>query len=77
MKINVLVFGQIAEITGESNFSFSDINDTEEFMVRLINKYPQLQSLQFAVAVNKKIINQNTSLKNSDTVALLPPFSGG
>lgn len=77
MEINILVFGQIAEMTGESSFAFSDVEDTDELILQLKDDYPQLQSLEFSIAVNKKIIRKNTALKNNDTVAILPPFSGG
>lgn len=77
MKINVLVFGQIAEIIHQKEFAFTNVKDTGELVAQLNKKYPQLQSLEYAVAVNKKVIHKKTSLKNSDTVALLPPYSGG
>lgn len=77
MKINVLVFGQIAAIISQKEFAFQDVKDTNELVAQLNKKYPQLQSFEYALAVNKKMIHKNTSLKNSDTVALLPPYSGG
>ena len=77
MEINVLVFGQITDITGKGSLKFSDVKDTDELILQLKNKYPQLQPLEYSIAVNKKMIHDNTLLKNNDTVAILPPFSGG
>lgn len=77
MEINILAFGQIAEITGQLSWKLSDINDTDNLTEELLKKYSQLSSVKFSIAVNKVMIQSNTELKDNDTVALLPPFSGG
>lgn len=77
METNVLVFGQITDITGENHIKISGVADTNGVIHLLHKNYPQLQSLEYSIAVNKKIIRENTPLKNNDTVAILPPFSGG
>ena len=77
MKIQVLAFGQIAEITGKSEWAVADVADTNMLLEVLIKSFPLLQGVKFAIAVNKNIINENTGLNNRDEVALLPPFSGG
>jgi sulfur-carrier protein len=33
--------------------------------------------IKYSIAVNKQVIQNNTTLNPDDTVALLPPFSGG
>lgn len=77
MIVNVLAFGQIADITGEDSLNFSDVADTNTLMNLLGNKYSALRGMEYSIAVNKKIVRENTILQNEDTVALLPPFSGG
>lgn len=77
MKVNILAFGQVAEITGKNSWSFSDVRSTAEFTEKLLGQYPDLKSVQYLIAVNKKIIHGESILQNDDTVALLPPFSGG
>ncbi|HRP31369.1 MAG TPA: MoaD/ThiS family protein [Agriterribacter sp.] len=77
MDISVLTFGQIADITGGGSLTISNINDTDELMRQLNVLFPPMQSLRYSIAVNQKIIRENTTLKKADTVALLPPFSGG
>lgn len=77
MKINILAFGQVAEITGKNSWTFPDIKSTAEFTEKLLREYPDLKSVQYLIAVNKKIIQGDSKLHNGDTVALLPPFSGG
>ncbi|MBV6479181.1 MAG: hypothetical protein HGGPFJEG_01942 [Ignavibacteria bacterium] len=77
MEINILAFGQVAEITGKTNWSVPYVKDTGELRVLLEKSYPRLQSIEFAIAVNKKLISDNSELNDKDVVALLPPFSGG
>lgn len=77
MEINVLLFGKVADIIGKGNLNFSDASDTGEVIFLLKKNYPQLQSLGYSIAVNKKIIQENTQLNDNDNVAILPPFSGG
>jgi molybdopterin converting factor small subunit len=36
-----------------------------------------LLSINYSIAVNKKIIQENTQLHHEDTVAILLPVSGG
>jgi molybdopterin synthase sulfur carrier subunit len=76
MAIKLLTFGQITEITGQSESTVNAM-DSDALKAQLIMQFPGLKDLQFAIAVNKYVINENTGLKDGDTVALLPPFSGG
>ena len=77
MKINILVFGQLYDITKVSQLTIYEVNNTEQLTRKLIEQFPELSKLKFSIAVNKKIVQQNTILNNEDTVALLPAFSGG
>ena len=44
----------------------------------LKRKYPSLEDIQnFAVAVNEAYAEDDLGLKNGDTVAIIPPVSGG
>ncbi|MBS1633756.1 MAG: MoaD/ThiS family protein [Bacteroidetes bacterium] len=77
MEINLLVFGQIADITGEGSLKIPGVTSTAELNQFLLKKYPPLEFLEYSVAINQKIVQDNCVLQNNDTVALLPPFSGG
>lgn len=77
MEINVLLFGQIADITGCPAINLNDIEDTNALIQKLHLKYPALANSKYAVAVDKKIIQRNTILQHGVEVAILPPFSGG
>ena len=77
MKIKILVFGQLSEIINVSELALLAVNNTDEFNKKLFELYPKLNEIKFTMAVNKKIIHENTQLYHEDIVALLPPFSGG
>jgi molybdopterin converting factor small subunit len=77
MALNVIIFGQIADVTGTSNITIENISDTNHLVQHLTSLYPALSTAKYAIAVDKKIIKDNTALNNNSTIALLPPFSGG
>lgn len=75
MSIKVIAFGQIAEIT-EKEISIDAI-DTNSLRLELNAQFPQLEGKKYGIAVNKKLVNNNVMLNAGDTVALMPPYSGG
>jgi len=77
MTINVLFFGVAADITGKSKIEFTDVNDTDGLRKQLVEKYNTLEKSHFIFALNKQVVKENTKLSDGDTVAILPPFSGG
>ena len=77
MEIKILGFGQISDIFGKSGLVTSGQKNTEELIYELIKKFPELKNTKFSIALNNKIVNEKTDLKENDVVALLPPFSGG
>jgi len=77
MEINLLAFGQITEITGKSAWKMTGIKDTNELIKNLEEQFPALVKMKYSIAVNKKVIQGNTTIHEHDTIALLPPFSGG
>lgn len=77
MEINLLAFGQIAEITGKSTWKMTGIKDTNILIKKLEELFPVLVKTNYSIAVNKKVIQENTAITDKDTIALLPPFSGG
>lgn len=76
MPINIIIFGQLSEVLGES-LELQDIGDTDRLTVVLNEKYPELSGMKYMMAVDKKLVTENTLLANNNTVALLPAFSGG
>ena len=76
MKLEVLMFGRLADIAGNS-FIVNDVADTDRLISTLHKRYPVLAQTKYVIAVNKQVITSNTLLKEDSVVALLPPFSGG
>ncbi|WP_139958925.1 molybdopterin converting factor subunit 1 [Flavicella sediminum] len=80
MHVHVLLFGIIADLTGESKISLAiEANATVKNLKTLLKeKYPQLNSYNtYAVAVNESYALDDVLLKDSDTIAIIPPVSGG
>jgi molybdopterin synthase sulfur carrier subunit len=77
MQINILAFGQIADIAGKNSWKLENVDDTDSMKQKLEQLYPVLKEMKYLIAVDKTIIQTNTPLSSDVTVALLPPFSGG
>ena len=77
MKINILLFGQLVDITGTDTIMLENMIDSDALVNSLHQTYPALSHSKYLVAVDKTIIETNTLLTDNCTVALLPPFSGG
>jgi len=77
MKVKILLFGQLTDITGADTITLEGVVDTDSLAASLHGNYPGLINAKYVIAVDKKVISENTLLVNNSTVALLPPFSGG
>lgn len=75
--LTIKAFGVLAEKLPEAEFRFPYYKNTDELRAALYKSYPYLESLDFTLAVNKQIVQENTLLKDEEEIALLPPFSGG
>jgi molybdopterin converting factor small subunit len=76
MPVNIVVFGQLTDITG-SSLSLENVTDTDALLSQLNGLYPALAEKKYVIAVDKRVVSTNTALTDDATVALLPPFSGG
>lgn len=77
MKINILAFGQLAEVIGKTEWEMEDVKTTEQLRQTLETKHPEIKTHRYSIAINKNIVHENKTLNQGDVVALLPPFSGG
>ena len=77
MQIRIISFGHLTEIIGAAPLTMDEVENTDEVIRRLHAAYPGLADMQYRIAVEKDIIAENIRLKDQDTIALLPPFSGG
>jgi sulfur-carrier protein len=76
-ELNILVFGQLADITGKGSITVPMVQDTHALRELLLQQYPELSGMSYVIAIDKKLVNGNTALSPASNIALLPPFSGG
>ena len=77
MAIEVLFFGSLTDATTVHSLVTDDMTDTDALKDFLEEKYSSLKTAKYFIAVNQQMIQHNTILKPGDTLALMPPFSGG
>ena len=77
MDIQVMVFGQLTDITGSNLSWLSGITDSDSLLAVLKENYPKLRESKFAIAIDQKIVSENTPVLPGSTIVLMPPFSGG
>lgn len=80
MKINTLFFGITTDLAGTSQLEIKvDENISVQHFKNLIKeKYPNLKNINsYAIAVNESYATDTVILNENDTVAIIPPVSGG
>lgn len=77
MEIQVIFFGSIIDITNTDQIIIEGCSDTQSLINELGKLFPSIENKKYFIAVNQKMIQANTLIKTGDTVALMPPFSGG
>ena len=77
--ITVLLFAELEEKAGQREIHFADDALTiKEIRERLLADYPQLTGITSAMpAVNEDYAEDAKVVKSGDTVAFIPPVSGG
>ncbi|SDZ84118.1 molybdopterin synthase subunit MoaD [Arachidicoccus rhizosphaerae] len=76
-EAEVLFFGNLTEVTGESSIRLWDVEDTDSVEQIVLNRYPELRKQMYLIALDRQLIHTNRLLKNNHTIAFMPPFSGG
>lgn len=80
MKLKLLYFGVSRDYTSrdEEYLEVENATTVLEMRAELQRRYPKLEDIQsFALAVNESYATDEMKLKDGDTVALIPPVSGG
>jgi MoaE-MoaD fusion protein len=81
MRVRVLFFGQLKEITGvaQEDAELSDGARVEDLFERYGRRFPKLASFRASIAasVNQEYTTWRAPLSSGDEVAFLPPVSGG
>ncbi len=75
--MEILFFGSLVDATGLSKINVAEVADTEGLIALLTQKFPSLEHAKYFIAVNSQMIIGNVAIKKDDTIALMPPFSGG
>ena len=81
MRIKVLFFSSLKEKLGKTSeeFKFTGNLSITELKNFLISKYPEGKDIlnNSMFAVNEQYVDEKYLLKNGDTIAIIPPVSGG
>tara|TARA_B110001454_G_C12709586_1_gene430160 strand:- start:1690 stop:1932 length:243 start_codon:yes stop_codon:yes gene_type:complete len=80
MKVNTLFFGITTDLVGASSLQINVEENTiiKDFKLILLETYSQLENINsYAIAVNEEYATDELVLKENDTVAIIPPVSGG
>jgi sulfur-carrier protein len=77
MEFTILAFGNIADLLGAHEITVRDILSKDDLIRVLNNRYPELNGLKYAIAVNRKISFENEVFDTHTEIALIPPYSGG
>jgi molybdopterin converting factor small subunit len=75
--MTLLPFGPLAEIITDKEIGTDGIITAGQLKKRLLEKYPDLAVIPFSLAVNNRLSQEDLPVGPEDSVALLPPFSGG
>lgn len=77
MEIQIISFGKISEFIPNQNIDIESINDTDGLKIHLEQLFPNLVGMKYKLALNKNLVQQNLEIRDQDTIAIMPPFSGG
>lgn len=79
MHIKILYFAQLADLAGKAEESAELQNASPEALYgELKQKYEFPHAFtQLQVAINHQLSAHQTELKDGDTIAFLPPMTGG
>ncbi|WP_373442684.1 molybdopterin converting factor subunit 1 [Staphylococcus equorum] len=77
--MKVLYFAEIKEILAKQSEDIDLSYDitVDEFITDLFKHYPSISDKKFQIAVNEEFVKNDDIVQPNDTVALIPPVSGG
>jgi len=76
--INILLFAHLQEAIGQSELKV-DLADMTVGQIKewMENQYPQLSLQHMMTAVNEEFATDTMIVRAGDTIAFIPPISGG
>jgi len=80
MRVKILFFGMAKDLTGETNATLELNEEMKVSALRRVlqEKYPLFSQMEsFSIAVNESYAEEDLIIVENDTVAVIPPVSGG
>jgi sulfur-carrier protein len=77
MKVKVLFFGVLAEISGTECKHYADVVSLGDLKLRIIDDFPEIVHYSYRISLNNELIDNDPLLNDGDELALMPPFAGG
>ena len=80
MILNIKYFCVLAEITKkkEEQLVLEGSNMTvNSLKLKMESAYQELQKNNYSIAINQAMAGTDTTIKDQDVIAFLPPFAGG
>lgn len=78
-KMKILYFAELRELLNQSTetIHLDTTLTVQEFESYLLKHHSELKSKKFQIAVNEEFVRQDDIVQPGDTIALIPPVSGG
>ena len=76
MTMKVMLFGMLAEKAGSASVEVNAAS-VKDLRVALCKHIEGLDTMSYAIAVDRRIVTEDIVLTGSEEIALLPPFAGG
>jgi molybdopterin converting factor small subunit len=77
MKVKVLFFGVLSEVTGTGLKFYYNVKSIEGLKLLIYDDYPEVVNYNFLISLNNEIIHSDAEFNDGGEIALLPPFAGG
>lgn len=71
--IQVKFYGSLTTVMNMTATELEEVYDTDT----VVAKFPSLAAQRYIIAVDRQVITGNVQLNEGQTVAFMPPFSGG
>jgi molybdopterin converting factor small subunit len=77
MKVKVLFFGVLAEVTGSDCKYYNEVRSLGDLRLRIQDDFPEIVHYSYRISLNNVILDNEPLLNDGDELALMPPFAGG
>ncbi len=77
MKVKVLFFGVLAEVTGIDCKNYSGVKSLGDLRLRIQDDFPEVVHYSYRISLNNVFVDGDPLLNDGDELAFMPPFAGG